>query len=213
MFAVLWRWFGKRRGVKERPRLPLQGQEEEEKYDPPVEVALSSLSSLLASELEERIMTMKEEVSRTYQALDRDKDACRKKYAARKNKVSGLVLALLENMNIPRTDHYIDAHVFCSRHEKACKGFIAEERDNFRAKEACRDLLLLREHFLSLKQRINESNLLFYDVILEEIKDPLRTPPLPMIEEQLQMLLGRTVHVRGDEPEETLPSDVKKSHT
>src|SRR3989344_4207091 len=94
-----------------------------------LQVTREELPYFLELQLKDRIKDLQKHISDAYLSLDQKKEEYKQKYSSLKTKIEKKAIRLLQNIIIPQTDHYFEAHVFVSSAEKLCKQFLYAERE------------------------------------------------------------------------------------
>jgi hypothetical protein len=163
--------------------------------DDSVKLKKSEIKKFLEDELKEKFKNINETVKVSYEYLDKNVSELKILIENDNTRYAKTLKENISKINIPNSDNYFDAHVFTSEKLKLINGFIYESR-NYKTKESLRKkVMLIRDILFNLKKIIDTNNILFYDVILEEIENQKSLISNQLLEIQIGKLTNKKVTV------------------
>lgn len=163
--------------------------------DDSITLKKNEIRTFLDKELKEKISNIKETVTVSYQYLDQNIQDVKKIILQKKERYDSVLSKLLEEIKIPKSDDYFEAHVFASSKLREFNNFIYETRKIRKRKILLQKVFVLRDIFLNMKKIIDSSGLLFYDVLLEETENQKTIVPVSMLEYQIYKLTNKKVTI------------------
>jgi hypothetical protein len=165
-----------------------------EVVDDTIKLTRLEIKQFLDDNLNEQKQVLEETIKVSYEFLKQNIDSLNSMINSNSKYVQNLK-KLLGDIKIPKKFNYFDAHVFSSEQLKKVNSFMYEsrtikERENYDAK-----LLQIRDILLTLKKAIDISNLMFYDVLLEEMDNQKSLISRDILEYQIFKLTKKKVTI------------------
>ncbi|MFA6089496.1 MAG: hypothetical protein WC755_06535 [Candidatus Woesearchaeota archaeon] len=166
--------------------------------DDSIPLHVKEIKPFLEKELKEKIKEINEVVNVSYEYLDKNivelKEELKKLNKTNSKSLQPLS-QLLSEIKIPITDNYFEALVFSTVTIKKWNLMLFSIKKEKRTELVQKIMNIIYEILKSLKQIIDNSNLTYYDVILEEIDSNSTIISKPLIEIQIYKLTKKKVTV------------------
>jgi len=166
-----------------------------EVVDDSIKLKRSEIKQFLDDNLTEQKQILENTVTVSYQFLSQNINQLFELLKNDKSKYVQKVQILIQEIKIPKKSNYFDAHVFSSEQLKKINSFMYKSRTNKEKEKYDAKLLQIRDIVLTLKKAIDLSNMLFYDVLLEEIENQESLVSRELIEYQVFTLTKKKVTI------------------
>jgi hypothetical protein len=166
-----------------------------EVIDDSIKLKRKDIKNFLNENLDDKMSEVNNTVEISYQYLSKCIEDLNIDLTNKTSKYAKKLTLLLNEIKIPKRVAYFDAHVFVCENLKKLNSFMYETRDDKEKQNYSTKLLYLREIFLTTKKIIDNSNLMFYDVLLEEIENQESLISRELLEFQIFKLVKKKVTI------------------